>query len=183
MPTDIGINFRSTAGFVTDGLNETWANVGGYPITRGGFTFGWETAGLSDRDRNAGIDRRLAGLVFNGGAGGNNFRLDLPATGAYDIHAAFGDDSAGHTVALVLRDGTTTFATLAGSPLTAHFLDASGVDRTTAAWPGAEVSISRTFASTIIRVTDNGAGSGIWIAHLRVVDSAAGDTLMAQICL
>ncbi len=82
MPFDAGINFRSTAGFVTDGTNETHCTSADfYPTVRGSFTFGW-VAGVGhvdNRDRNAGIDRRLAGINFDSATQTDYLRVDFPA--------------------------------------------------------------------------------------------------------
>ena len=49
-----------TAGFVTDGANETYTKaLDVYPVTRGGVTFGADE-NLSSADRDAGVDRERA---------------------------------------------------------------------------------------------------------------------------
>ncbi len=183
MPFDCGINFRATSGFVTDGANETYS-IGGvdtsfYPITRAGFTFGWVSsgAGLDQRDRNAGVDRRLAGIVFSS-VPGDYFRLDLPSTGNYDIHLALGDDSGGNPVEWKLQDTTTLLATYTGTPGAGNFQDASGATLSAANWPGSEAPLAnQTFATTQLRLVVNGSGNNV-VAHLRVVavaGSISGD--------
>ena len=136
MSFDIGINFRATSGYVTDGANETYCLGDVYPTTRGGVTFGWD-ASLSGgtRDRNSGLDRRLAGINYIAAASGQFFRIDLPSSGSADVHIAAGDAGAGTVKAWDLQDNTTTFKTLTDAYLTADFADATDTTRTAAAWP------------------------------------------------
>lgn len=169
MSFDVGINFRATAGFVTDGAGETYCINDSYPTTRGGATFGWDT-GISIRDRDAGADRRLAGLN-RGDAGGETFRLDLPAVGTYDVHVALGDASFSVGTGFDLKDGTTVFASVTGvTSGGGAFKDGTNTERAT--WPTQEVAVTRTFTSTILRITVTSAVSGI--AHVRVVTSGGG---------
>ncbi len=175
MPFDAGINFRVNAGFVTDGTNETYCsnNSDSYPTVRGGFTFGW-VPGLTHvdgRDRNAGVDRRLAGINFDATAT-EYFRLDLPSAGNYDIHLALGDDSGGNPVEWLLQDTTTLLHTYTGTPGAGNFQDATGAVLSDAAWPASEAAlVAVTFATTQLRLVVNGAGNNV-VAHLRVVTSA-----------
>jgi len=155
MPWSIGINFRATAGYVTDGAGETYVLGEAYPTTRGGETFGWNaTAGVQPRDRNSGIDARLAGTHFLATTAARDFRVDLPSAGTYIIRLALGDaggSGIGH--ALDLEDDTTVFASLSAVPGTAEWEDASAVVRTSAAdWVSNNVSIQHTFTSTIFRL-------------------------------
>ncbi len=179
MPFDAGINFRASSGFVTDGTNETYCLGGSdaYPTARGGFTFGWVTSFTDVRDRNAGVDRRLAGINFCPQIG-DYFRLDLPSTGNYDIHLALGDDSGGNPVEWKLQDTTTLLATYTGTPGSGNFQDASGATLSAANWPGSEAPLAnKTFATTQVRLVANGTGNNV-VAHLRVVavaGSISGD--------
>ncbi len=181
MPFDCGINFRDTSGFVTDGTNETYclgAVDTAYPTTRAGFTFGWvATSGLDQRDRNSGVDRRLAGMNFSP-TPGDYFRLDLPSAGNYDIHLALGDDSGGNPVEWKLQDTTTLLHTYTGTPGSGNFQDASGATLSAANWPGNEAALAnQTFATTQLRLVVNGTGNNV-VAHLRVVavtGSISGD--------
>lgn len=177
MSFDIGINFRSTSGYVTDGANETYCNESDlYPTTRGGVTFGWVVAGggeVQDRDRTTGQDRRLAGLNFAFNTSDPVFRLDLPATGTCDVHAAFGDHDNALPTDWLLKDNATTFQTISGSTSAANkFKDATGSEYTAAAWPGSETAVSRTFASTVFRLQSNSASLNC-IAHLRIVSTSS----------
>jgi hypothetical protein len=166
---DIGINFRASPSFVTDGAGETYCVNDGYPTTRGGVTFGWDI-GIQIRDRDSGVDRRLAGLNRDD-AGGATFRLDLPAAGTYDVHVAAGDASFTVGTGFDLKDGTTTFASITGSTTVGgRFKDATGTERTS--WPTQEVAFTHTFSSTILRITCTSAVSGL--AHVRVTDAGGG---------
>jgi hypothetical protein len=167
---DIGINFRGTAGYVTDGANETYCVGDIYPTTRGGVTFGWETNAPNIQDRNAGSDRRLAGMNY-ASLVTRNFRLDLPATGAYDIHAAFGDQASSQHTEWLIKDDTTQFAAITTFSSAADaFKDATDVDRPSEAnWIANEAKLTQTFASTVLRLTSNNNAANVVIAHLRVV--------------
>ncbi len=183
MPFDAGINFRSTAGFVTDGTNETYCTSSDfYPTVRGSFTFGWVASGghVDERDRNAGVDRRLAGINFDSVAT-EYFRLDLPSTGNYNIHLALGDDSGGNPVEWLLQDTTTLLHTYTGTPGAGNFQDATGAVLSDAAWPASEAAlVAVTFATTQLRLVVNGASNNV-VAHLRAVANAVGTILPSRI--
>lgn len=171
-----GVNFRSTSTYVTDGANQTYALLTDtYPTTRGGVTFGWETTpGLDSRDRSTGVDVRLAGLHFHGNSDTNTdtFRLDLPNTGIFRVRLACGDAGGNpQTNYLIVKDSSTAFITFA--PLatsSSEFGDAAGNKWSSANWPGSNVSVDRTFTSTILRVTIGGAidSASSTIVHLSV---------------
>lgn len=173
---DLGINFRATAGYVTDGTNETYClHTDFYPVTRGGFTFGWEAAGgeVDSRDRSTGVDRRLAGLNKSLSTTAPDFRLDLDATGDKIVHAAFGDQGFAVPVGWDLKDTTTTFQTNSGSTSAGNrWDDAGGTERTNTTWPTDEVGVARTFTTTIFRMTPTTAASEQNVAHVRIVDAS-----------
>lgn len=181
--TTKGFNFRSSLAFVTDGSNEQMvsnsAGDGLYPTTDtiGGesVTYGWDVA-TTIRNRDAGIDQRLAGLHFWGSAGDTEavFRIDLPATGSYKIRLAVGDasfDQNNHWVDV--RDNGSVLFNVGGGTVdtvTAHFLDANGTDHTAAAWPGSNTQRSITMSSTVLQVairTVGGVTQG-QLAHVEV---------------
>ena len=170
---DIGINFRATAGYVTDGANQTYCLMTDfYPVTRGGATFGWEAGGgeVDARDRNSGNDPRLAGQNHSLSTTAPDFRLDVTA-GDRLVHAAFGDAGFAHPVGWDVKDGTTTFFTNSGSTSAGQrFDDATGVELTETTWLTNEASVARTFASTILRITPTSAAAAQAIAHVRVND-------------
>jgi hypothetical protein len=178
-----GINFRETAGFVTDGTDETYCLNDAYPTTRGGLTFGVVGGGGAVRDRSAAVDRRLAGIMFfgNNGAAVLTFRIDLPSTGTWDINLALGDQANPQETKIVLKDDTTTFATIGRTSTSAHnYLDATGTNRTGAAWPTDNVAISRSFTTTsfFLELGDSAAGANnSCIAHIRI--ESASDTSAA----
>ncbi len=168
MSFDKGFNFRQTSGYVTDGATDTYVlPTDAYPVTRNGVTFGWN-AGVNSADRNASNDARLAGIHFNSG-GGYEFRVDLPATGDYVVHLGVGDDSGGGTGSQtvdVKDNATTKFSLTSRTYSTAHqFYDAGDNARTNVTWPGSEVGVTATFASTTFKLAIG--SSGFWVvAHL-----------------
>jgi hypothetical protein len=171
--SDGGINFRDTAGFVTDGTNETYClgEVDAYPVSRGGLTFGWETiANDAGRDRNSGIDRRLAGVNFDGANAPAIFRLNLPSTGTYLIELAVGDTGGFNPPVqdAQIVDDTTTFITVTQDPNDTNWIDATNVIRTSASdWTTNQTAVSRTMASAILRAELRNSGVGPQrIAHL-----------------
>lgn len=174
----MGIDFRDTSGFVTDPANCTYTFTSGdgdlYPKTRGGVgPFGWDTTkGGGDshrsgnsRDRDSGIDSRLAGLEFGCGATPCYFRIDLPAPGSYKLFFAFGDATGGANAVDSKIYDNSTFLTEIGpiSNSAGQFVDASGTNRTSAAdWVtnGAPTFITQTFASSIFYITIENGGTG-----------------------
>lgn len=174
MPWDKGFNFRQSAGYVTDGANETYVQGGGigfdsYPTTRNGVTFGWEDTPSGDRDRNNALDRRLAGMHYNTTGATVRFRVDLPAAGDYSVRLAMGDASnkSGNSFS-ELRDTTTVLTSLTDEALNAtHSKDITGTKHTFAAWPGSNSAQTFTFASTICRMALKQPSSGFSaIQHL-----------------
>lgn len=159
-----GINFRATAGYVTDGANEDHELAAGgsqdYPWTTAqGNSVGWENGGSSvgSRDRNSALDRRLAGTNQYDSTPhiGLDFRIDLPAAGAYNIRAAVGDavyDSASSS-RCELFDGSTSLGYVynGGAIAGGNFADATGTVYSAANWPGSNAAISKSFAGTIAR--------------------------------
>lgn len=166
-----GINFRATAGFVTDGANEdywiTEVGFGGssYPVTTAqGNNVGIEGDGANSshgsRNRNAGNDRRLAGMGFGGAGGGGSaysFRFDLPAAGDYNIRVAAGDANYAGDVGIELFDTTSSLGTLVSGSTSAanRFKDATNTEYTAANWPGSNTAVLRTFSTTICRFRIN----------------------------
>lgn len=173
-----GINFRATAGYVTDGGNEDNELVASgnqtYPHTTAqGINVGWETvSGLyQGRNRNAGNDRRLAGINFNTNTGTWDFRVDLPSAGTYNIRLAMGDASYAAAVACDIVDGTTNLGTLTSGSTSAfnQFKDPTNTEYSAANWPGSNTAVSKTFSTTICRVRVGSAGSGSHsIAHFYI---------------
>jgi len=177
MSADFGFNFRGTSGYVTDGLNETYVLglADTYPTLRGGVTFGWVTLGAGGvADRNNALDRRLAGVNFGSGAPTSDFRVDLPASGAYVIHLGLGDaggGSGGNHFTVVVKDDTTPVLTLTSILLVSNqTFDATGTSYPFATWAANEVGVTKTFASTICHLTIHEDASSFWeVQHLRLV--------------
>ncbi len=166
-----GINFRSTAAFVTDGTDETYSIGEIYPTTRGGMTFGWVgAANTSKADRNATHPVHCAGINFATNSGSKKtFRIDLPSTGDATIRAAFGDLAGAQTHTVAFKDNGTSFAThSAVATTTGQFLDAAGNKWIDTGFDANNVTISHTFTSTVFEV-EIGAASGTaatTISHL-----------------
>jgi hypothetical protein len=185
----IGINFRATSGYVTDGAGETYCVGDSYPTTRGGWTFGWTATGNFDiRDRDSAIDRRLAGtnLQWNDGTQ-STFRLDLPASGQRDIRLALGDTISESYQYCQIKDGTTVLLTTDDSNGNASYewVDASAVARTQVTWPTSNVAVPLTFTGTILNLilgppTAQGANHSD-IAHLNVGDLSVAPPRLARI--
>ena len=181
MSFDIGINFRNTGTFVTDGANETYSTFDSYPTTRGGVTFGWESGPDGSRDRDNTVDRRLAGINF-GNTVGYTFRIDLPTTGAANVHIAAGDAGNANGALWDLVDSSTVFQSLThdisggngtfNDMTSGDFGDATDVRLNKTTWPGSESPFSHTFTSTIFRLKVRAVSiTNNVIAHIRIVSS------------
>jgi hypothetical protein len=176
----IGINFRATSGFKTDGAGQTYSLGTIYPETRGGFTFGW-TVDMTGQalDRADSFDPELAGMIYAANSGSpRTFRIDLPGTGPATIRLAIGDTSARDYQYCVLKDDTTTFATIDDPTGTAfnEWLDATGASNGTT-WEATNTSIAHTFTSTIFNVVIGTPGSQAdlsSIAHVSIDITVAG---------
>lgn len=186
---DKGFNFRATSGYVTDGTNQTYViDTDVYPTTRNGVTFGWNySTCLSDlgggtRDRDSGIDVRLAGMHFIANRDERcTFKVDLPAAGTYIITLGYGD--AGGNAKnnyIVVKDSTTDVITLSAvtTAATPTFGDAVGSTYNAATWPGSQTTSTEVFATTTL---DMIIGSGLApdatdasIAHLFISQVASG---------
>ena len=179
-----GFNFRATTGFVTDGANETYvlgSDVGGsdYPVTRNGVTFGWASGAVSQsRDRNAGLDRRLAGVQFTLDPDASTFRVDLPAAGDYIIGLASGDAygavSAGRIEILDTSTSRLVIDHPSGFTAGVTFRDATDVDLSAANWPGTNARVTLAFATTILNVTIGASGRAGRVAHLYIEQVETG---------
>lgn len=193
MSVDLGINFRSTSTYVTDGTNETYCLGDTYPVTRGGATFGYSAGheGVG-RDRNSGNDRRLAGTNFwpNNGTQGQ-FRLDLPnGAGTYTVHLALGDASYAQGYQyLKITDGNggSTLLTIDDTNGTSanNFDDAGGTNYTAANWPGSEAGVSLTFSGSVLWLllgSPTAQANQSTLAHLRVVQAGGGGGRLARAC-
>jgi hypothetical protein len=183
--TTIGINFRASSGYVSDGANETYClgqSTDAYPTVRGGATFGWGASYDNGRDRDNAVDRRLAGVNYRANDGGQStFTLDLPATGTYTVCLALGDatNSTGYNYAEVLDNVTSKFVVddTDGTAI-ANYDDANGTNHTAAAWPGSQTCRSVTFASTTFNLKLGSptvqSGSSL-LAHISVSQASTSN--------
>ncbi len=194
-----GINFRATAVYVTDvspADNEVGdagdVNNPDYPHTTvQGNNVGWEgtvVGGFGTRDRSTSPDTRLAGMHFSSNAATRDYRFDLPATGAYNIGLAAGDYTyAQGPITIEMFDTTSSLGTLVSAQSTSggqRFFDATGVERTAAAWPGSHVLAAKTFSTTICRFRMGGTTSVIAHAYVEsggaAYDAATFQAMLAQ---
>jgi len=200
MPFDMGFNFRSTAGYVTDpaygvpvlgeAYPHTYTNANGNRINAG-----WASTPAAVFNQNSGFDARIAG----GNYGDGTFTIDLssgsaPGAGTYTIDHAMGLAGLGilQNIALI-KDNTTTVVDLSNggagySTASSHFTDATAVDNTgSISWAGTTTSAA--FATTTAKVVmSHGTpdGTNACLAHFRLTLQAGGGgqsvvpVLMAQ---
>jgi hypothetical protein len=191
-----GVNFRATAGYVTDGANEDYEiSQSNYPRTSAqGNSVGWEGSISGDfLDRNNAVDRRLAGVhyIFAGSAdAGRAYRIDLPSTGSYNVRLATGDEAVGGSTAQVtVKDGTTTLLTINDTTAAPGFDDAVGARYSTANWPGSNSASTQTFATTILRFhlapgpTTGHTVNGLAHVYVEAAGGGGGGTTTAGILL
>lgn len=131
------IDFRFSDSYVTDAAADTYALVADtYPTVRNSEIFGWITGPEDCVDRNNANNPKLAGICYNSNDGvQNEFRWNLTA-GTYSIRVALGDDfSAQVPQYLQILDNATSRVIIndTDGTVTAHWTDATGVDRTSAA--------------------------------------------------
>src|SRR5262245_769867 len=183
MAWDKGFDFRGTSGAETDPTNCTYVVAEAYPVTRNGVTFGWSvvpTNMITPVDRNVGNDARIEGINYTVPSEIGTFRVDLPATGTYNISLALGDADGANWADSEIFDNTTSKLRLGPTNMTTNnFLDASNVNRTAATWVSSNVAVSITFASTIFNINVGSAGGPGYsvISHLFISqDTAAGPT-------
>lgn len=179
----IGLNFRANSGFVPDGLNETHVlDTDAYPVTRGGVTFGW-TSGLpggNSRDRDASVDRRVAGIHFaSNSASSEVFRLDLDNATTHRVRVAAGDTGFNNVQDVELGDDT-SFTTMIDNLATAAdvYVEADGTATALAVWPDASKVIEKVFTTTIFNVRLAGLSASSLVttlAHLFVEEPVADD--------
>jgi hypothetical protein len=177
----IGVNFRSTAGHVSDGVNETYSRGQSdlYPTSRATYTFGWNNFVDMERNDNAAIDRRLAGCCkYGNNAAQQTWRFDLPAAGTYDITLALGRFYNSTQNWIKLQDNTTDLFAITGLSLTAdQFADANGSIHSSANWPANNTKRRVTFSSTTARLILGEGGSTATesaIAHINFQEVASG---------
>jgi hypothetical protein len=192
MPFAASINFRGTAGLITDPAGQTYSLAEAYPTSRGGLTFGWSGGSVGPADRAdfapyvpefSGVNSAVAA------AGAADFRLDLPAAGTYAVRLALGDASyAQPSLYCSLHDGATgaLLASVAAGSATedvSQYLDATGALRTNPAdWRASNAAVSVAVTGTvpylIVRLAEGGTGVTS-VAHLEVADAGGGSALAA----
>ena len=178
-----GFNFRSSLGYATDPPHTTVVRPGtvmGYPqsVVVDGITlvFGWEGASRTSTagaDRSTAVDARLAGVDYVNVLA--NFRVDLPAAGAYTIRLALGDVAGGALSQwATFADGPTQFAQPANNVAgtAGNFIDAAGNMWTTATWPSGNVAITHTFTTTTFYLHIGGGTGYSAVAHLFIQQGA-----------
>ncbi len=178
---DVGFNFRSTVGYVTDPVPTVMALFGStnYPTTRTingqSVTFGWETLGsdISTRDRISSWDPRLAGIACQSDASFSVFRVDLPASGSYLLGLAMGDAPNPRSSHVEFQSGTSTVLVVQATNPYNSFTDATAAGRYFSDWPSANATVQRTFTSTIFRLKIGGNSDGSYscISHLRITSA------------
>jgi hypothetical protein len=178
-----GIYFRATDDQVDPTNYEvevgTTANYSSGRLTAQGNAYGWESAPAGSRDRGGAGAIELRGIHFVSGSPAANYRIDLPATGSYNIRAAFGDETSGQFgTKAQFKDTTTVLSTPVPAGTTiglGHYIDATGVDRTSQSdWSTNNAALtSQTFATTIFRVAVGGDTGNAPIAAV-YIESAGG---------
>lgn len=177
MAWDKGFNFRQTAGWVTDGADETYVlGSDTYPVTRGGRTFGLTLGGVDNIDRGDGTQDRRVGGVHYTGDNTATFRVDLPNTGPFNVRLAVGDYGFGQTNNHIkIFDNVTEVINV--GPVTTiadQYYDASGVARTTiATWAASNVAVNVNFASTTLFLKYPVSGTYSVIAHMFISEGSS----------
>lgn len=187
-----GFNLRNsnTAGWAnidTTPPNTMLLTVDTYPQTRNDVTFGKsaETGnGWSTFDADSTVNEKFAGRWYESPGNTVTIRVDLPASGIYKFRMANGSTDNATFVSsrqiITVKDGSTTLATMdsgSGStgPAQDHYYDATGVDRTEAAWAGSNVGRDLTFSGTVCNIVIGDAGAGYTVlAHFSLERLASG---------
>ncbi len=184
-----GFNFRDSDTYCTDLGNDTYLRVESgvgsddpYPTTRNGVTFGsLGSIGDNRRDRSAALNCKLAGITFeqNNAAAPAKIRVDVPASGDYNIRLAIGDTAGvgpatNQKVRIVDSDDSTVLATITAASVAAnHHVDATGVDRTSESdWVNNNAQTTVTLSGTSLYIWygyGDGSTSGYTaLSHLEV---------------
>ena len=184
-----GINFRATAGYVTDGANEHGeiATTANYPTTSTqGNNVGWEAAPSGTRDRNNLLDVRLAGIHYGFNDTPIDYRIDLSGTGSWISRIAAGDGTNPSQEKVELFDTSSSLGVLCDQSVAiASFADALDVEYTAVNWPGSNSPATDTFTTTIcrFRLGGNASGGVVTIAHVYVEAVGGGSASAALLVL
>ena len=196
MAFDMGFNFRSTAGFVTDPSYAVPVLVETYPhtYTNGdgkSLNGGWVSALAFAQDESTSPDVRLAGInyVFVS-TGADMFRVDLssgsaPGAGNYTVDIAAGQWSQGRTLEYELRDSATPVITGVEKTTAANeFVDATQTIRSpgTSSWDLVRVTADVTFSTTTVNLALIITSVFSMVAHFRLtLQGAAADVIQQHI--
>ena len=148
MATSIKINFRATAGFVSDGVGEVHCLGEPYPTTIGGLPMGFSSdissGGANQvRDRGGTSTVEVAGIAFQANGGSTiDFKIDFGGPGSCVVRLAAGDMGAAQTQKIVIKDGPggSTLATVSGATVNGDFRDANSVTWTDTNWVASNTS-------------------------------------------
>lgn len=172
-----GFNFRSTSGYVTDAGNDTYVTGDTYPTTRNGVTFGWTTGPDKVRDRNNGVNAKVAGCNLSDSTT-DVFQVDM--SGSLKVRMAFGDAGSGQlNCSCDLRDSAGSKFTIGPvSPSAEQFYDATGSLHTSAAnWVSSNAqSTAYTFSSYVEWKLIAASGQDSPAAHLELEEQAGTTT-------
>lgn len=193
----VGINFRATSGYVTDGAGETYCLGQNdiYPTTRGGYTFGWDSDALitGQLNRDNAIDVRLAGINYRSNDGTQTtFRLNFGTSGSKNVRIALGDagGAQGYQYLRVLdSDGTTVLLTIddTNGTASANFDDATpgaGTSYSAANWPGSNSPQAITLSGTAVYVkigSPTSQSGSTTLAHFYIEDAGGGVTISPSV--
>lgn len=179
-----GINFRNTAGFVTDGTNEDYhiPSRGAYPWTTAqGNNVGYENGvNLTGRDRNAGNDRRIAGTGWVEDVSERPFRIDLPSAGNYRVGCAGGEANYATDCEIWLEDSGGLIQSLCTGTTSGanQFKDATNTEYSAANWPTSQTLVQITVDSAWVRffMEHDGVGSQDFLTHAYIEEAVAAAT-------
>ena len=149
-------------------------------VTARGLTCGWTATTSYSTDRSLTVDYRLAGGAYRYNSTiVRVFRVLLPATGGHTVRLAAGDAYySAHTAYNRLLDTTTLLGVLADGVTSAanSFFDATGVERTGAAWPTDNASADFTFTTTQLNleVGKSTVTTNTFLSHFYIEESAGG---------
>lgn len=181
VPFNVCFDFRNTQIYVTDDAACAWANHSvSYPTsyTVNGVTLnaGWETAAASSTNRNNLLNHQIAGFAqaANSGTTPAIFRIDVPAAGTYKVSCAASDTSNSGSQSFIGVDSAATLFTvtaLATDGSVNQIADCAGVLWTATLWPGNNLYVPVTMATTIFRLKIGGQSgtSNTSLQTLRVV--------------
>lgn len=181
----VGVDFRATAGFVTEpNGNYTKDLLDGtitYPVSFGTTTIGWEDTNVSvTRDRNAGNNARIAGMASATTVA--SYRIDLPSAGTYSIQVAVGEASyARSNQKLEIFDDASSILILSGNTGASNsFIAADNNVYTAANWVAANTVNGGGAAQVNVTFSSTSNGSGGPIARFKIGDGS-NTTYMAHV--